>query len=300
MGLAVKLSPVVYQFLYQLLAEDKTFAHILEGRLMEIHETPEFLTFLADTYEKAYLGTYNPLPAAHAVFASWLMAPFRELGSSDDLQSALNTKIQTYLACNPIDSSKCNPDYFRPYILAWVLCGVHGHHSRDLPLSFPIVFEDPNVHAAYEGLSEHLALVLSQIDGRSELMMNSILWRVSGLLEGIVASRTNQKLSPKECFTELERTNNRVLSPLRLTGWQSYNDVGDYRNVLTHMSQQDKVTFLDASNKGKQPESVSDFVNLARMIARFVAAETNTLLLEIPLPGEAVWKNLVWDVNLSG
>lgn len=300
MDLAVKLSPVVYQFLYQLLAEDQDFAPILEDRLMEINEPPEFLKYLAQTYGKAYLGAYKPLPASHAVFASWLMAPLRELGSSDDLQSNLNNKIQSYLADNPIDSSKCNPDSFRPFILAWVVCGVQGHHSRDLPLSFPMDFKDPNVHAAYVGLSEHLALILSQTEGRSELMMNSILWRVSGLLEGIVASRTNQKLSPKECFTELERTNNRVLSPLRLTGWQSYDDVGDYRNVLTHMSQQDKVTFLDASNKGRQRESVSDFVNLARMIARFIAAEINALLLEIQLPGEADWNNLVWDVDLGG
>lgn len=290
----VELPPAYYSLLYRQLSESVEFRQILEDRLLEIGETLDFLDELADLYDNAFSGPFVVLAPAHAIFASWIMAPLRSLGSSDNFQSELNRQVH---AAFPQEVLQSNGN--RPYILAWVLCAVQGKLQNDLPLTFPIEFTDPSVHAAYRGLSEHLSLVLANESGRSELMMNSILWRVSGILEGMVASLTNERYSPKQSYSALEKSNNQVLGPMRLTGWQTYNEVGDYRNVLTHMSGQDNVTFLQASEKGRQEESLQDYVSLARMIARFVAAETNTILLSIPLPGEAAWDNLRWDVSFE-
>ncbi|MGO2827983.1 MAG: hypothetical protein ACTIA3_10810 [Corynebacterium casei] len=296
MELDVKLSPLVYESLYSLLVAQEKYQETLSQRLGEIGRETSWLAELAEAYADPVEGVLVSLDSDHAVLASWILSSLRNEGPSTSFNNLLKADLSEKVVLHGIDLNQRTPE-FNPFVDAWILGKDFGVGASYLPRELPVNLNDEDILSAYRGLMAHTALLLESESNWSELSANSLLWRVSGLVEGLASLGTSEGLTLKQSYDRLVQTHRDVLPKVRLTGWSDFDEVKRYRNVLTHLGSDGELTFKAAASRVNDMSNRDGHINLVRIITQLVCAEIGGLLQQASLPGSAEWDTLKWSLR---
>lgn len=266
MELTCNLSPLVFCELYDLLGGLKEHKETVSDRLAEVELDLDWLDEAARRYREAWSedssaaegpGALRALTPEHAVLASWIMAPLATLTPSDEFSANLRFRVQQqFLAAFPDATSL--PPSVKPVVPAWSLALVAGGLDAEFPAvpSWPPA--DASVAAAYRGLLNHLLHIEQVSTPWPEMLGTSVLWRSTGLAEGMVPEAPNAP----EAVLQVALTLQSLVRSAVVSGVTRHLSLlVERRNVLSHVAPMPhKPTFVDVHDSADEWSKLRPFV----------------------------------------
>lgn len=318
MLLECKFSPVVFVAIYEALNEYVNEVPFLAARLEEyltgfpsgagwddeedFGAFSEMLTAYRSLCSEGYAAL--DLDVQHSSLAAWFISCLAHRGkSSRDLQIRVSQQIVGIADEYGISAELRRDSLFQPSIVSWCLSRTEVANADVYCLTPAGNFADDNVALAYSGLMQHLYQLDLTSSSRREMEVSSILWRVSGLLEAMVANEresNDRRPALKRAYEELSRQLKDYLTPaVPLRSWGSdWGVVAKYRNIATHISSLDDLEFREATDYMLDPDRWEDMRELIGQVNRIVHAHIAHELFESEHPDAPQWSvlrsQLVW------
>lgn len=234
MELNCGLSPLVYAELYKFVRSDRDLLRRTNERLAELGREPDWLDLAVERYDAIWnweeqfgdVSNTQPGERLDAELATWLIAPLRATGPSDDFSKELSSRVRQRVRGR--FPSGALPEWFEVSVIGWTLGRVCGRIDRNTPVVPGDWPTDPDVAAAYRGLLEHVR-DLPEHSPWPEMRGSSIVIRIAGLAEGLYP-RHNL------CATLNKLTNDivfpRALAARLNVGWEDFVRI---RNGCAHV-----------------------------------------------------------------
>ena len=302
MGLSCELSPLVFAELYRKLADDRSFAELLEDRLAEVGWEGSWLGEAADRYEATWQGNLKiaagpddlvAVGADHAVLASWVLAALRGNGSSYDFGDELRTSVTTRALAEVPASPPELPSQWKPVVVGWTLGMVVGAVDQSLPVAPAMLPTDDNVRAAYEGLVEHVLHLNHVPSPWPEMVGTSTFWRGTGLAEGMQPEAANGQQAITQLVIEVRRILPEHMG--RLIG-QHFSQFAERRNTLSHVADMPgRPRFVDVKEQARDWSQVRVTVmGITQFLCSQVALELTESASRVVREG--TWDDLKWEL----
>ncbi|MBM2617887.1 hypothetical protein JIG36_20225 [Actinoplanes sp. LDG1-06] len=299
MGLNCELSPLVFAELYRMLAGSSAHADLLEERLDEIGQDLSWLTEAADRYEKTWQRdlefTTEPLDDAHALLASWLLAPLRAGGSSYDFGVDLRTRVTERVFAEVPQAPSQLPAMWKPVVVGWTLGMVVGDIDQNLPVAPAMLPQDPNVRTAYEGLVEHVLHLSKLTPPWPEMMGTSTFWRGTGLAEGMQPEAENGSSAVTQLVVAVRRG---LPEHVGKQIGRHFTQFAERRNTLSHIANKaGQRSFAEVREDAREWEQI----RLTIMgITQFLCSQIAVDLTESASRAvrEETWEELIWQLAL--
>jgi len=250
-------SPLVFAELYSLLLRDEVRRDALIERLASQDFDIDWLALMAQEYDAKWrsdtrwltLETIGDsvLDAEHSIVATWLLAGLRHTGHSYDLSSELRMAVARRAAEEFDGLPPSLPPALSPIVVGWTLGKVVGSVDGSVPVVPAYPLDDPDVHAAYIGLVEHVASLPGDLDLFPELVGSATYVRSAGLAEALAGGEDG----PRKAIGKLMAESS-LLTPssLHTRLHRHWSDFVDRRNVLTHVrADGGNMTFVEAADQ---------------------------------------------------